>query len=215
MPTFYDDAHARYFAALFAPHDAVLQYIYANIPRRGLPAITIQPEEGRFLQFLARACGARLAVEIGTLGGYSGTWLARGLLPGGRLITLEKEPHHADVAREHFALAGLSDRVEVRLGDAHELLPALAAEGPFDFCFIDAEKRGYDAYLDWALANVRPGGVIAAHNAFRQGAVIDPQNEEPDTLAIRAFIRRWAAEPRLLSTIYPAGDGTLIGIVNF
>lgn len=215
MPTFYDDAHARYFAELFAPHDAVLQYIYANIPRRGLPAITIQPEEGRFLQFLARACGARLAVEIGTLGGYSGTWLARGLLPGGRLITLEKEPHHAEVAREHFALAGLSERVEVRLGDAHELLPALAAEGPFDFCFIDAEKRGYDAYLDWALANVRPGGVIAAHNAFRQGAVIDPQNEEPDTLAIRAFIRRWAAEPRLLSTIYPAGDGTLIGIVNF
>jgi caffeoyl-CoA O-methyltransferase len=215
MPTFYDDAHARHFAELFAPHDAVLQHIYDSIPKRGLPAITIQPEEGRFLQFLARACGARLAVEIGTLGGYSGTWLARGLLPGGRLITLEKEPHHADVAREHFALAGLSDRVEVRLGDAHELLPALAAEGPFDFCFIDAEKRGYDAYLDWALANVRPGGVIAAHNAFRQGTVIDPQNEEPDTLAMRAFIRRWAAEPRLLGTVYPAGDGTLIGIVDF
>lgn len=215
MPTFYDDAHARYIAELFSPHDAVLQHIYDSIPRRGLPAITIQPEEGRFLQFLARACGARLAVEIGTLGGYSGTWLARGLLPGGRLITLEKEPHHAEVAREHFALAGLSDRVEVRLGDAHELLPALAAEGPFDFCFIDAEKSGYDAYLAWALANVRPGGVIAAHNAFRQGAVIDRRNEEPDTLAMRAFTRRWAAEPRLLSTIYPAGDGTLIGIVDF
>lgn len=215
MPTFYDDAHARYIAELFSPHDAVLQHIYDSIPRRGLPAITIQPEEGRFLQFLARACGARLAVEIGTLGGYSGTWLARGLLPGGRLITLEKEPHHAEVAREHFALAGLSDRVEVRLGDAHKLLPALAAEGPFDFCFIDAEKSGYDAYLAWALANVRPGGVIAAHNAFRQGAVIDRRNEEPDTLAMRAFTRRWAAEPRLLSTIYPAGDGTLIGIVDF
>jgi len=215
MPTFYDDAHARYITEHFARHDAALQHIYDNIPRRGLPAITIQPEEGRFLQFLVRACGARLAVEIGALGGYSGTWLARGLLPGGKLITLEKEPQHAAVAREHFALAGLSDRVEVRLGDAHALLPALATEGPFDFCFIDAEKHGYEAYLTWALANVRPGGVIAAHNAFRHGAVLDPLNTEADTLAMRAFTRRWAAEPRLLGTIYPAGDGTLIGIVAF
>ncbi|MDW8324960.1 MAG: O-methyltransferase [Anaerolineales bacterium] len=215
MPTFYDDAHAHYFTELFAPHDAVLQHIYDNIPKRGLPAITIRPEEGRFLQFLARACGARLAVEIGTLGGYSGVWIARGLLPGGRLITLEKEPHHAEVACEHFALAGLSDRVELRLGDAHELLPTLSAEGPFDFCFIDAEKSGYDAYLNWALANVRPGGVIAAHNAFRHGAIVDAKNEEPETLAMRAFIRRWATEHRLLSTLYPAGDGTLIGIVTF
>ncbi len=247
MSTFYDDACARYITEHFARHDAALQHIYDNIPRRGLPAITIQPEEGRFLQFLVRTCGARLAVEIGALGGYSGTWavcrklcnsacrrgsesrayeithksanrrtwLARGLLPGGKLITLEKEPQYAAVAREHFALAGLSDRVEVRLGDAHALLPALAAEGPFDFCFIDAEKHGYEAYLTWALANVRPGGVIAAHNAFRHGAVLDPLNTEADTLAMRAFTRRWAAEPRLLGTIYPAGDGTLVGIVAF
>lgn len=215
MPTYYDDAHARYITELFAPHDTVLQRIYDNIPQRGLPAITIQPEEGRFLQFLARAGGARRAVEIGTLGGYSGTWIARGLLPNGRLITLEKETHHAAVAREHFALAGLSERVEVRVGNALDLLPPLAAEGPFDFCFIDADKLSYDAYLTWALANVRAGGVIAAHNAFRRGQVLDPQDEHPETLAVRAFNRRWAAERRLLSTLFPAGDGTLIGIVDF
>jgi caffeoyl-CoA O-methyltransferase len=213
MPTYYDDAHARYITELFAPHDPVLQQIYANISERGLPAITITPEEGRFLQFLVRACNAQRVVEIGALGGYSGTWLARGLPASGRLITLEKEPDRAEIAREHLALAGLHDRAEVRVGVARELLPALTAEGPFDFCFIDADKLSYDVYLTWALANVRPGGVIAAHNAFRRGLVLNPQDEHPETLALRAFTRRWAAEPRLLSTIYPAGDGTLIGIV--
>lgn len=212
--TIYNDAHVRYITELFAPHDAVLAQIHDAIPKRGLPAITIKPEEGKFLQFLVAVCGARTVVEIGTLGGYSGTWLARGLSAKGKLITLEKEPHHAEVAREHFALAGLSEQVEIRLGDAHALLPLLAAEGPFDFCFIDAEKQGYDVYLDWALANIRPGGVIAAHNAFRGGAVMDPANREADAEVMRAFNRRFAAEPRLLSTIFPAGDGTLIGVVQ-
>src|SRR5262245_23183809 len=146
--TIYNDAHARYITELFAPHDTVLAHVYEAIPKRGLPAITIKPEEGKFLQFLVAACGARTAVEIGTLGGYSGIWLARGLRSDGKLITLEKEPKHADVAREHFALAGLDDRVDLRLGDAHGLLPMLSSEGSFDFCFIDAEKQGYNVYLD-------------------------------------------------------------------
>jgi caffeoyl-CoA O-methyltransferase len=212
--TIYNAAHAHYITTHFAQPDAVLQHVYDAIPKRGLPAITIKPEEGRFLQFLARANGARRAVEIGTLGGYSGIWLARGLPAAGKLITLEMEARHADVAREHFALAGLSERVEVRLGNAHHLLPALSAEGPFDVCFIDAEKTGYGAYLDWALTNVRPGGVIAAHNAFRNGALIDEHNTDPDNVYMRAFNQRFATEPRLLSTIYPAGDGMLIGIVD-
>ncbi len=211
--TTYDDRHAAYITALFAAHDPALAAIYAAIPKRGLPAITIRPEEGRFLQFLARACAARRAVEIGTLGGYSGAWIARGLAPDGRLITLEKEPRHAEVAREHFALAGVADRVDVRVGDAHTLLPALAAEGPFDFCFIDAEKDGYPAYLDWALANLRPGGVVAAHNAFRHGAVVAGDRGEAATEVMRAFNRRCAAEPRLVSTIFPAGDGMVVGVV--
>lgn len=212
--TIYNDSFSRYITDLFASHDPVLQHVFDAIPRRGLPAITIQPEEGRFLQFLVRACGARTVVEIGTLGGYSGIWLARGLPARGKLITLEREQLHAHVAMEHFVLAGLTERVEVRLGDAHALLPALAAEGPFDFCFIDAEKTGYGAYLDWALTNVRGGGLIAAHNAFRHGAIVDDANREADTEAMRAFNRRFASEPRLLSTLFPAGDGMLIGVVQ-
>jgi caffeoyl-CoA O-methyltransferase len=212
MPT-YDDKHADYITQHFAQPDAALQQIITAIPARGLPAITIKPEEGRFLQFLVRANGARRVVEIGTLGGYSGTWLARGLPADGRLITLELEPHHADVARDHFALAGVSDKVDLRIGNAHALLPGLSSEGPFDFCFIDAEKTGYDAYLDWALANVRPGGIIAAHNAFRGGAVLDANDHAPDVEHMRAFNQRFAAEPRLLATILPAGDGTLVGVV--
>ena len=211
--TTYNQQYADYLATHFARPDAALQQILANIPARGLPAIAINPEEGLFLQFLVRVCGARRVVEIGTLGGYSGTWLARGLPPDGRLITLEVEPRHAEVAREHFALAGVADQVEVRVGNAHDLLPGLAAEGPFDACFIDAEKSGYDAYLDWALANVRPGGVIAAHNAFRGGSLLDPSAESDDADHMRRFNLRFANEPRLLSMIYPGGDGTLAGVV--
>jgi caffeoyl-CoA O-methyltransferase len=211
--TLYDDRHAKYISSKFARPDAVLEQVMAAIPARGLPAITIKPEEGRFLQFLVRANGARRVVEIGTLGGYSGIWLARGLPADGRLITLEKEPRHAAVAREHFALAGLEGKVDLRLGDAKDTLPALAAEGTVDFCFIDADKLDYGAYLDWALANVRPGGIIAAHNAFRGGAVLDAADKSPETNYLRAFNERFATEPRLLSTIYPAGDGMLIGVV--
>ncbi len=212
MPT-YNDQYAAYITENFAHPDAALQQILTAIPARGLPAITIKPEEGHFLQFLVRANGARRVVEIGTLGGYSGTWLARGLAAGGQLITLEMEPRHAEVARDHFALAGVSDKVDLRVGDAHALLPGLAAEGPFDFCFIDAEKSGYDAYLDWALANVRPGGVIAAHNAFRGGSLLDDSDQSDEASYMRAFNARFAREPRLLATIFPAGDGTLVGVV--
>jgi caffeoyl-CoA O-methyltransferase len=213
MTIHYNDTLSRYITELFAS-EAVLQRIHDAIPQRGLPAIAIRPEEGRFLQFLVAACGARTAVEIGTLGGYSGAWIARGLPADGRLITLEMEPRHADVARDHFQLAGVAAKVDLRLGDAHALLPALAAEGPFDFCFIDAEKSGYDRYLDWALQNIRRGGVIAAHNAFQNGGVADPADRDPQTEVMRAFNRRFASEPNLLSTIFPAGDGMLVGVVT-
>jgi caffeoyl-CoA O-methyltransferase len=167
--TVYNDHLSLYVNNLFVHQDATLQSVRQAIPQKGLPAIYIQPEEGRFLQVLVRANGVKKALEIGSLGGYSGIWIARGLLPGGRLITLERDPHHAKVAREHFVQAGLDDRVEVRLGDAHASLKELAAESPFDFVFIDAEKPGYPAYLDWAVEHVRVGGVIAAHNAFQSG----------------------------------------------
>jgi caffeoyl-CoA O-methyltransferase len=177
-----------------------------------LPAISVNAEEGRFLQFLVRACGATKAVEIGTLGGYSGTWIARGLARGGKLITLEKEPKHAAVARAHFERARVADRVEIRVGNAHQSLEALSGERPFDFVLIDAEKDGYVDYWQWSLANVRVGGVIAAHNAFRHGAVVDPNNTEDLPELMRRFNRMVADEPRVISTIFPAGDGTVIAV---
>lgn len=208
--THYNDRLADYVTRLFAPQDAALQRALAESSQRGLPTINVKPEEGRFLQFLARACGARKALEIGTLGGYSGIWIARGLLPGGKLITLEREPARVEVARQHFEAAGLADRVEIRFGDAHESLKALIPEAPFDFVFIDADKSSYERYYEWAMTHVRAGGLVAAHNAFRHGAVVDSTDNEPDTLAMRRFNQRVAADPRGLSTVYPGGDGMVV-----
>jgi predicted O-methyltransferase YrrM len=210
--TTYDEGLSRYITELFAGQDEALRMVREESPRKGLPAISVNPEEGRFLQFLVRACGSKKALEIGTLGGYSGIWIARGLVEGGQLISLEKEPLHAEAARQHFAAAGVSALVEVRVGNAHRLLAELVREAPFDFVFIDAEKEGYDAYFDWALENTRIGGVIAAHNAFRGGSVIGERADDAFSEVMRSFNRRVAAEPRVISTIYPAGDGTLLAV---
>ncbi|HLE16536.1 MAG TPA: O-methyltransferase [Anaerolineales bacterium] len=210
--TVYNDQVSQYITRIFAGEDEALQLAREDSLRLGLPGISIKPEEGRFLQFLVRACGVRLALELGTLGGYSGIWIARGLLPGGRLISIDKDLKHADVARAHFAAAGLDDRVEVRVGEAGALLPLLSHEGPFDFVFIDADKPGYPLYFEWAVENTRPGGVIAAHNAFRRGSVTGQAPEDEFTPIMRAFNARLASDPRLISTIYPAGDGTLLSV---
>ncbi len=210
--TVYNDQINKYIVDLFAVQDQALLHALEDSPKRGLPTINVKPEEGRFLQFLVRACGVKKAVEIGTLGGYSGIWIARGLLPGGKLITLEKEPLHAAVAREHFKEAGLENMVEIRIGDAHASLQRLQQDGPFDFVFIDAEKTGYPEYLDWALVNVRQGGLIAAHNAFRKGSVIGLVDKDQYTEMMQAFNRRVAGDARLLSTIHPAGDGMLVAV---
>ncbi|MFN8498710.1 MAG: O-methyltransferase [Anaerolineae bacterium] len=213
--TRYNDQAAAYVTDLFAVEDDALHRILVTASERGLPDIGIAPEEGRFLQFLVRACGAVKALEFGTLGGYSGTWIARGLAPGGRLITVEKEPKHAEVARENFVTTGVADRVEVRVGDAQHMLPALEGDAPFDFVFIDAEKEGYPAYYEWAVRHVRLNGVIAAHNAFGGGAVFDPNAEgyrRGGAVAVRELTRRVSEDERVLATIYPAGDGTLVAV---
>lgn len=213
MPT-YNDALEQYLRSEFAAEDEVLSAIREAIPQRGLPAIAVRPEEGRFLQFLAAVSHAQLALEIGTLGGYSGVWIARGLPAGAKLITLELEPAHAEVAQEHFELAGVADRVEIRVGNAHDLLPGLAAEGPFGFVFIDAEKQGYPEYLDWTLQNLAPGGILAAHNAFRGGRVADPSIDQDAVDHSRAFNQRMASDPRLISSVFPAGDGTAFAVLR-
>jgi predicted O-methyltransferase YrrM len=210
--TTYNDQISRYITGLFAAEDPPLVQAREESPKLGLPVINILPEEGRFLQFLVRACGARKAVELGTLGGYSGIWIARGLLPGGKLITLDKEPKHAEVAKNHFASAGLSEVVEVRVGEATELLDELRTEAPFDFVFIDADKAGYPAYFEWALTNTRGRGIIAAHNAFQTGLVAGTVQDDEQSSLMRQFNQHIAGDKRLISTIFPAGDGTLIAV---
>jgi caffeoyl-CoA O-methyltransferase len=204
------DQVSRYITELFAVQDRSLQETRESSPKKGLPAISIQPEEGRFLQFLVRANNTMKALEIGTLGGYSGIWIARGLPPGGKLITLEVDFRHAQLAREHFKTAGVADLVEVRVGDAHSILQDLSDEDPFDFVFIDADKSGYEAYYEWAVENVPVGGVITAHNTLRGGKVAEDIEVDERTRLMRSFNSRVAKDPRVISTIYPAGDGTLV-----
>jgi caffeoyl-CoA O-methyltransferase len=183
---------------VFAPEDEALRYALTVSREAGLPSINVSPIEGKLLHFLALISHARQILEIGTLGGYSGLWLARALPPGGRLITLEMNPHHAAVARQVFEHAGVSDRVEIRLGVALELLPALESEGPFDLIFIDADKPPYPRYLEWALRLSHPGSIIVADNCLRNGrAFREPVDEV--SAAIVAYRRRVTEDPRLLS----------------
>ncbi len=210
----YNKELESYIRRMFSAEDQILSQIRDATSARGLPAVSVRPEEGRLLQFLAATSNAQLALEIGTLGGYSSVWIARGLASHGRLITVEKNPQHADVARDHLRLAGVSALVDIRIGDAHNLLPTLSDEGPFDMIFIDAEKEGYPDYLEWSLANLRPGGVLAAHNVFHYGAIVDSKNKDPSIEAVRMFNHRLATEPRLISTIFPAGDGMAIAVMR-
>ena len=206
------DAMTAYIRELFGAEDEALRTARAAPEQHDMPAISVRPEEGRLLLFLARAVGARKIVELGTLAGYSGIWLARALPEGGKLYTVERDPRHASVAYASFVRAGVADRVEIRQGEAHATLSALRADGPFDFCFIDADKENYPTYLDWALDNVRPGGIIAAHNALRHGRIVAPENEGDH--AMRAFNARMATERRLLSTLIPLGDGIVAALVK-
>ncbi|MEN9936239.1 MAG: hypothetical protein RLZZ387_2818 [Chloroflexota bacterium] len=192
-----------YIHALFVPPDPELEEALRASDAAGLPAISVAPHEGKLLSILARLAGARRILEIGTLGGYSTIWLARGLAPGGRLVTLEAEPRHAEVARANIARAGLAEVVEVRVGRATDTLPQLVAEGlePFDMVFIDADKPGYADYLTWALRLTRPGSLIVADNVVRDGAVADPGTRDESARGARRFNELLAAEPRVTATI--------------
>lgn len=179
--------------------DPVLEKALADSHAAGLPAINVAPNQGKFLHLLAQMIGARRILEVGTLGGYSTIWLARALPPEGRLITLEYEPRHAEVARANLARAGLSGQVEVRVGRAIELLPRLEPEAPFDFVFIDADKQSNAEYFSWALKLSRPGSLIVVDNVVRAGAVTNPQGEA-SVQGIRRMMELIAAEPRVTAT---------------
>ncbi|HEX5044879.1 MAG TPA: O-methyltransferase [Candidatus Polarisedimenticolaceae bacterium] len=169
----------------------------------GLPAIQVTAAQGKLLHLLARVSGARRILEIGTLGGYSTLWLARALPEDGRLVTLELDPGHADVARKNLVRGGVASRVEVRVGPALALLPRLAEEGagPFDLVFIDADKSEYPAYLRWALALSRPGTLLIGDNVVRNGAVLEPASADPRVAGARRFHEDVAADPRLSATV--------------
>jgi caffeoyl-CoA O-methyltransferase len=192
-----------YIEHLFGTSDEVLEATLRDSRRGGLPEINVSPNQGRLLRLLVEIAGTRRILEIGTLGGYSAIHLARGLPEDGELISLELDEHHADIARNNVGRAGLSDIVEVRVGDAHRLLNDLIENGesPFDLVFIDADKEGYPDYLEASLRLVRPGSLILGDNTIRGGTVLDPQ--EKTARATRKFNRLVAEDPRLYGIVLP------------
>ena len=192
-----------YIQNLFAPQDEALEAAVRESQRAGLPEIHVSPNEGKLLQLLAEMAGARRILEIGTLGGYSAINLARGMAEDGRLISLEIDERHAEVARQNVERAGLAGKVEIRVGDARELLAKVAEsdEGPFDLVFIDADKEGYPEYLEWALRLSGPGSLILGDNTIWGGAIIDPQDNS--TRAIHEFNEKIARDPRLSAIVLP------------
>jgi len=196
------DAVDQYINDLLVPEDAALAAALKASAKAGLPPISVSPSQGKFLHLLARMQGARNILEIGTLGAYSTIWLARALPPGGHLITLEADAKHAEVARANIARAGLSDVVELRIGQALDTLPQLAAQrrGPFDLIFIDADKPNIPEYFTWSLTLATRGTVIIVDNVVRQGKVIDATNTDPAIQGVRRFNDMLGAERRVIAT---------------
>lgn len=192
----------RYLTTQHGLDDATLQSTLAASSAAGLPEIQVSATQGKMLHLLARMQGARRILEIGTLGGYSTLWLARALPADGRLVTLEFDPKHAEVARANFARAGFEKRIDLRVGAALETLPQLLQEGagPFDLIFIDADKDNYPGYFEWSLRLARPGTLIVADNVVRQGGVIDPHHPDVRVQGVRRFLDMVAAEPRVSAT---------------
>jgi predicted O-methyltransferase YrrM len=187
----------QYFTDALVGPDPILDAVLRASEAAGLPPANVSTSEGKLLQLLARIQGARAILEIGTLGGYSAIWLARALPPGGRLVTLELDAAHAEVARANFALAGLTDTIELRVGPALEALPRLVAErcNPFDLIFIDADKQHNPEYFTWALRLSRTGTVIIVDNVVRAGAVLDAASDDPSVQGVRRLNQLLAREP--------------------
>jgi predicted O-methyltransferase YrrM len=210
-----------YFSRELVKPDAALDTALEASAKAGLRAISVAPNQGKFLHLLAKIRGAGRILEIGTLGGYSAIWLARALPADGSMVSLEANPDYADVARNNIAAAGLSDKVSVLTGLAAESLEELirSKTPPFDFIFIDADKSSYPDYLRLTLQLSRPGTVIVADNVVRSGRLGDPNNREPDIIGIRTFFQMLAATPGADSTaIQTVGtkgwDGFSITIVS-
>jgi caffeoyl-CoA O-methyltransferase len=210
-----DPALAAWTESVYCPEDAVLREVRLRSAAEGLPGIQVGPMAGLHLEVLARASAARRAVEIGTLGGYSGICLLRGMGEAGVLHTFELDPHHAAVARRSFELAGVAERARIHVGPAAERLRDVEREGPFDLVFVDADKTGYPAYLAWAEEHLRIGGVVLADNTFGFGHVHEerPDGESAAAMdALRTFSARLARGGRFRATMLPTAEGLSFGV---
>ncbi|HTX39399.1 MAG TPA: class I SAM-dependent methyltransferase [Bryobacteraceae bacterium] len=204
---------ADYIAAVTLREPESLQRLRLETEDHPQASLQISPEQGQFLQLLARLAGARKTLEIGVFMGYSSTWVALALPPGGKVVACDLSEEYTTRARQTWREAGVADRVELHLAPALETLDRLLAEGQagtFDFAFIDADKANYLPYYERALTLLRPGGVLAADNVLRRGLVADSANHEPDTEAIREFNRRLHADPRIALAMVPLGDGLTV-----
>lgn len=196
------EAVDQYLDKMLIPPDSTLKDALATASKAKLPAIQVSSVQGKLLHLLVRIMGARNILEIGTLGGYSTIWMARALPEGGRIITLEADPKHAEVARKNFARSGVENKVELRLGKALDTLPQVAADGrgPFDMFFIDANKSNMPEYFEWSLKLARVGSVIIADNVVREGAVLDAKSKDADIQGIRRFLAMVGKEKRVSGT---------------
>jgi predicted O-methyltransferase YrrM len=189
----------QYYSKLLMEPDSALDAALADSNAANLPSINVAPNQGKLLHLLAKTHGCQRILEVGTLGGYSTIWLARALPTGGKLITLEYEPRHAEVAKKNIARAGLSDAVEIRVGRAIDSLPKLAGAEPFDLVFIDADKTSTADYFAWSLKLTRPGSMIIVDNVVRKGAVVDPKGDDA-VQGIRRFNELLSKEKRVEAT---------------
>lgn len=205
-----DERLERYITELFAAEDAALAAIRARHASADLPAIHISADEGKLLHVLLRAAGASRVLELGSLGGYSGVWLARALPPHGSLVTIEIDPRHAELARRAYKEAGVADRVRVIEGAALDVLPTL--EPGFDAVFLDADKAPLPRYFDWAVRLLRTGGLLLCDNAFYEGAVADPADRSDNVVGVRAYNRLAATDRRVVSAIIPIRDGVAVSV---
>jgi caffeoyl-CoA O-methyltransferase len=201
-----------YLRERFGCEDEILRDLRRESVAAGIPAIQIADEQGKFMQVFLKSIGATRVLEIGTLGGYSAIVMARALPPGSELISLELKETHAVFARAFVKRAGLEGVVKIVTGAALETLPSL--EGPFDFAFLDADKRNYPHYLEQCVRLVRNGGVIASDNAFAFGQLLDESPTDREAPAMKAFNELVAHDPRFESTIVPVGDGLMLSVVR-
>jgi predicted O-methyltransferase YrrM len=211
----------KYISKLFIPPDEALTAAEQSHHLENLPPINVSPNLGKLLYLFAKLSNAKKILEVGTLAGYSTIWMARALPENGRLITLEINPHHAEVAKKNIDRAGLSSKVDIRIGKAIDLLPQLVQDktGPFDMIFIDADKPPYAEYFEWALKLSRPGTLIIADNVIRDGKVLDQRNNDPMVKGAQRFNKALAENRKVSATILQTigvkeYDGMAIAIVE-